>query len=113
MCSHLRSTHSWAQTFWESKEGRPSFKPSQSLGRVPHSQIQALLHPLFTHLQEAEQLDLVVFLFLEGDGDVRLHRDPSLHPGLLQPLTQPHSLGNSILHPDHLFVPHRSQDQGR
>lgn len=70
-------------------------------------------HPPITHLQEAEQLDLVIFLFLQGDGDAWLHRDPSLHPCLLQHLTQPQSLGNSILHLDHLFVPHRRQDRGR
>lgn len=71
--------------FWGSREGSSPFKSSQPLGRVPHSWIWDLQHPmaehpLLTHLQEAEQLDLVIFLFLEGDGDMWLHRDPSLHP---------------------------------
>lgn len=42
-------------------------------------------HPLITYLQEAEQLYLIIFLFLEGDGDACLHRDPSLHPCPLEP----------------------------
>lgn len=58
-----------------------------------------------THLQEAEELNLVVFLFLEGDGDMWLQRSPT--PALPRAVPSPaQPLGDSILHPAHLLVPH-------